>query len=273
MVYQDFSPGIWIAAILAAAVFFLILLITRFWVYPRKKKIVKRQTREYLTEKFDDLMALRAILVARKDSGVLLYSYVVENEDNVAVNSPDFLSGVVHAIQNIGKEMGFKEQFSRLVYGNYHIIAIPGLYSTVILVSRTEPSSVIEDNMLLLVRSFEKKFSPKLRETVGYVNCADYDGTMGIIREVFDTFYIENMNLLYDPLAMKSDDTTKLGKTILDQALAQFKKNNSICLKNLFIDMVGSSSESELQKKYSKDEIVQEMYELFKANYFTFFNE
>nr|MDO8088191.1 hypothetical protein [Candidatus Sigynarchaeum springense] len=271
MMFQDSSPGILIAAILAAVVFFMIILITRLWVYPRKKKIVKKRTREYLTEKFDDLMALRAILVARKDSGILLYSYVVENEDDVAVKSPDFLSGVVHAIQNIGKEMGFKEQFSRLVYGNYHIIAIPGLYCTVILVSRTEPSSVIEDNMLLLVRSFEKKFSAKMRENVGYVNSADYDGTMDIIRGNFDTFFIENMNLLYDPLAMKDDDVSKLGKMILDHALVHFKKHNSVCLKNLFIDMVGGS-DPDFQKKYSKDEIVQEMYDLYKANYFTFFS-
>lgn len=268
---QDPLVGLLIAAIAAAAVFFMILLITRFWMYPRKSKIVKRRTMEYLTEKFDDLMALRAILVARKDNGILLYSYVVENEDDAAVKSPDFLSGVVHAIQNIGKEMGFKEQFSRLVYGSYHIIAIPGLYCSVILVSRTEPSSVIEDNMLLLVRSFEKRFSSKLKEDVGYINCADYEDAKDIIRNVFDTFYVENLNLLYDPLAMKSDDVTKLGRLILDQALAQFKRNNSVCLKNLFIDILGSS-DSDFQKKHSKDEIVQEMYDLFKANYFTLFN-
>ncbi len=270
MIFEDIPIGIVIAAILAAAIFFMILLITRFWIYPRKKKIVKKRTREYLTEKFDDLLALRAILVTRKDSGILLYSYIVENEDNVAVRSPDFLSGVVHAIQNIGKEMGFKEQFSRLVYGNYHIIAIHGLYCTVILVSRTEPSSVIEDNMLLLVRSFEKKYSSKLKEDVGYINSVDYEGTIAIVRDNFDTFYIENMDLLYDPLVMKSDDVSKLGKIILDQAQIYFKKHNTVCLKNLFIDMVGS--EPDLQTKYSKDEIVQEMYELFKANYFTFLN-
>ncbi|MEX2683752.1 MAG: hypothetical protein Q6373_019410 [Candidatus Sigynarchaeota archaeon] len=271
MMFQDASLGVLIAAILAATLFFLILLITRFWVYPRKKTIVKRRTREYLTEKFEDLLALRAILVARKDSGILLYSYIVENEDDVAVKSPDFLSGVVHAIQNIGKEMGFNEQFSRLVYGNYHIIAIPGQYCNVILVSRTEPSSVIEDNMLLLVRSFEKKFSVKLRENTGYVNIADYEATMGLIRDIFDTFYIENMNLLYDPLAIKIDDVSKLGKTILDQALVYYKKHNFVCLKNLFIDLVGGS-DSDVQKKKFKDEIVQEMYELYKANYFTFFS-
>jgi len=199
MIYQQ---GIWIVGILGAIVFFAIMVIARFWIYPRKKRIVKKQTTEYLTEKFDDLMALRAILIARKDSGVLLYSYIVENEDNVAVKSPDFLTGVVHAIQNIGKEMGFKEQFSRLVYGDYHIIASPGQYCTVILVSRTEPSSVIEDNMLLLVRSFEKKFSPKLREDIGYVNSADYENAVNIIREMFDTSYIENLDLLYNPSAM-----------------------------------------------------------------------
>jgi hypothetical protein len=271
MMLQDPTQGIWIAAILAAVAFFIILLITRLWLYPRKKKIVKRQTKDYLTEKFDDLMALRAILVARKDSGILLYSYVVECDDNVTMKSPDFLSGVVHAIQNIGTEMGFKEQFSRLVYGDYHIIASPGQYSTVILVSRTEPSSVIEDNMLLLVRSFEKKFSPKLREDVGYVNTGDYEGTGLIIRDIFDTFYIENLSLLYNPLATKADDVTRLGKLVLDHALVQFKKSNSVCLKNLFIDMLGSG-ESDFQKKYTKDDVVQEMYELFKANYFTFFN-
>jgi hypothetical protein len=270
MMFQDSSLGVWIAAILAAALFFALILITRFWLYPRKTRIVKRQTKEYLTEKFNDLMALRAILVARKDSGILLYSYIVENEDNVAVKSPDFLTGVVHAIQNLGKEMGFKEQFSRLVYGEYHIIAIPGQYTTVILVSRTEPSSVIEDNMLLLVRSFEKKYSPKLRENIGYVNSADYMSAIDIIRDMFDTFYIENLNLLYDPLAMKTDDATKLGKLILDQAQIQFKKGNSVCLKNLFIDMLGSGG-AEFQKKYTKDDIVQEMYDLYKSNYFAFF--
>ncbi len=269
MMFQDPSLGIWIAACLAAVVFFVLIVIIRFWLYPRKTKIVKRQTKEYLTEKFNDLMALRAILVARRDSGVLLYSYVVENEDNVVMKSPDFLMGVVHAIQNLGKEMGFKEQFSRLVYGDYHILASIGQYCSIILVSRTEPSSVIEDNMLLLVRSFEKKFSPKLRENVSYVNCADYENTIDIIRDMFDTFYIENLNLLYDPLAMKTDTATKLGKLILDRALIQFKKSNSVCLKDLFIDMLGS--DAELQKKYTKDDIVQEMYDLFKSNYFTFF--
>jgi hypothetical protein len=271
MMFQDFSQGIWIAAILAAVAFFTILLITRFWLYPRRKKIVKRQTKDYLTEKFDDLMAVRAILVARKDSGVLLYSYVVECDDNVAIKSPDFLSGVVYAIQNIGKEMGFQEQFSRLAYGDYHIVASQGQYITIILVSRTEPSSVIQDNMLLLVRSFEKKFSPKLKEEAVYVNTVDYESTITIIRDIFDTFYIENLSLLYNPLAMKADDVTKLGKLILDRALVQFKKNNSVCLKNLFIDILGSG-DPDFQKKYTKDDLVQEMYELFKANYFALFN-
>jgi len=64
---------------------------------------------------------------------------------------------------------------------------------------------------------------------------------------------------------------TKLGKLILDHALGQFKKNNSACLKNIFIDMLGSGG-PENQQKYTKDDIVQEMYDLFKSNYLTFFN-
>ncbi|NMC05180.1 MAG: hypothetical protein GYA24_08215 [Candidatus Lokiarchaeota archaeon] len=271
MLQEDPVRDMWIVAIVAAVTFFFIIVIEKLWITPGRKKRVKRQTKDYLTGKFDDLMALRAILVARKDSGVLLHSYVVECDDNVAVKSPDFLSGVVYAIQNLGKEMGFQEQFSRLAYGDYHIVASQGQRCTVILVSRTEPSSILQDNMLLLVRSFEKKFAPKLQEDTVYVNTGDYEGAISIIRDIFDTFYIENLNLIYNPDATKPEDVTKLGRLVLDHALAHFKKNNSICLKNIFIDMLGSS-DADVRKKWTKDDLVQEMYDLFKANYFTFFN-
>jgi hypothetical protein len=143
MLLQDPTPGTWIIAIIGAVAFFVMMLVAKRLFYPRKKQKITQQTKEYLTEKFDDLLALRAILVTKRDSGVLLFSYVIECEDNVVVKSPDFLSGVVHAIQCLGKEIGFKDQFSRLVYGNYQIIASPGQYCTVILVSRTDPSSEI----------------------------------------------------------------------------------------------------------------------------------
>jgi hypothetical protein len=264
-----------IVALVAAAGFIILIVIVKFFIYPKKATQtpkapkVSKQTKEYFNQKFEDLLALRAILVIKKDSGVLLYSYAVECDDDLKLKSPDFFSGVIHAIQNIGKEMGFKDQFSRLVYGDYQIISNAGQTCQVVLISRTEPSTVIEDNLLLLVKAFEKKFTGKLRENIGYINSADYDRTIDLIRDIFDTFYIENINLFYNPAAMEGGEVSKLGRFLLDRAAMHYKKNNSICLKNLFIDVF---SADDMRKKYSKDDIIQEFYQLYKANYFGFYN-
>ena len=261
-----------IVALIAAAIFIILILIVKFFFYPKKATQApkpSKQTKEYFNQKFEDLLALRAILVIKKESGVLLYSYSVECDDDLKLKSPDFFSGVIHAIQNIGKEMGFKDQFSRLVYGDYQIISNAGQFCQVVLISRTEPSTVIEDNLLLLVKAFEKKFTGKLRENIGYINSADYDRTIDLIREIFDTFYIENINLFYNPEVMVGGEVSKLGRFLLDRAAVQYKKHNSICLKNLFIDVFSSD---ELRKKYTKDEIIQAFYQLYKSNYFGFYN-
>ncbi|HME54803.1 MAG TPA: hypothetical protein VKM55_21540 [Candidatus Lokiarchaeia archaeon] len=257
--------------IVPAAIFLIIIILVKFLFYPKTNKNTKSQTKEYLNQKFDDLLALRAILVIKKESGVLLYSYVVECDDDLKLKSPDFFSGVIHAIQNIGKEMGFKDQFSRLVYGNYQIISNAGQSCQAVLVSRTEPSTVFEDNLLLLVKAFEKKYTGKLRENVGYINSADYDGAVELVRDLFDTFYIENLNMFYNPEAMEGGEVSKLGKLLLDQAAIYYKKNNSVCLRTLFIDVWGNNID-DVQKKHTKDDIIQELYHLYKSNYFAFYN-
>lgn len=263
---------IFIVAIVAAAAFIILLTIVKFLFYPKKEiKTSNKQTKEYLNQKFEDLLSLRAILVIKKESGVLLYSFVVECDDDLKLKSPDFFSGVIHAIQNIGKEMGFKDQFSRLVYGNYQIISNAGQYCQVVLVSRTEPSTIFEDNLLLLVKAFEKKFTAKLRENAGFINSADYDSAIDLIRDIFDTFYIENMNLFYSPAAMEGGEVSKLGKLLLDEAANYYKKHNSVCLRTLFIDVWGNNID-DVRKKNSKDDIIQELYQLYKSNYFGFYN-
>jgi len=265
-----------IIGIVAAAAFIIAVIIIKFMYYPKKEKnklsSKSKVTMEYLTQKFDDLLALRAILVIKKDSGILMYSYIVECDDDVKLKSPDFISGVVHAIQNIGKELGFKDQFSRLVYGNYQIISNSGQYCSVVLISRTEPSSIMEDNIVLLAKSFEKKYSMKLKEHVNYVNSADYEGTLEFVRDIFDTFFIEGLNLLYNPQAMKGEEgVPKIGILLLDQAALQFKKLNSVCLKTLLIDVWGNNV-NDVQKKTTKDDLIHEMYQLYKANYFAHFS-
>nr|MDO8116316.1 hypothetical protein [Candidatus Sigynarchaeota archaeon] len=262
-----------IIALLAAAGFVIITVIVRFFYYPRKNRIrhSSRVTNEYLATKFDDLLAIRAILAIHKNSGSLLYSYIIESDDDFHIKSPEFVSGVLHALRAIGKEIGFKDQhFNRIVYGNYHVASDEGEYCQVVVVSRSEPSSIIEDNILLLIKAMEKKFAPKFREEKLYINSNDFIGTIELIRDYFDTLFIEGLNLHYDPDIMKWDEISHASSILLREAAKQYKRDNTIVLKKLFIDVYGSNVEG--IQKYKREEVIKAMYDLFKQNYFSFYN-
>ncbi len=249
------------------------MIIVRFFYYPKKEtsRYSSRVTSEYLATKFDDLLAIRAILAIHKNSGSLLYSYTIESDDNFRIKSPEFVSGVLHALRAIGKEIGFQDQhFNKIVYGDYHIASDEGEFCQVVVVSRSEPSSVIQDNILLLIKAMEKKFAPKFKEAKRYIDSSDFDTTIELIREYFDTFFIEGLNMHYDPSAMKGDEVSHLGSVLLKEASKQYKRDNTIVLKKLFIDAYGSNIEG--IQKYKREEVIKEMYDLFKQNYFSFYN-
>ncbi|MHA1794376.1 MAG: hypothetical protein ACTSVI_17200 [Promethearchaeota archaeon] len=251
----------------------LVIFLIKFFLYPLKNKRRTRNkiTREYIAQKFDDLMGLRAILIMDRDSGILLYSYIMETDDNFKINNPEFISGVLHAMQSLGKEMGFRDQeFYRLQYGDYFITSKLGHHCQAVIVSRNEPSSIIEDNILILIRAFEKKFFNKFYEKKNYFEMSEFKGAREIIREIFDLFFIEGLNLIYDE--NYSEDLSDLEKIILNQAKKLFDDDKSIVLKKLFINMYGNNV-SRIIDRYCREEIIYTMYTLFKSNYFAYFNE
>ncbi|MHA1682212.1 MAG: hypothetical protein ACTSUE_14845, partial [Promethearchaeota archaeon] len=215
----------------------------------------KKMTRQYITRKFDDLLGIRAIFVISKDSGILLYSYIAHGDEEIDLTNPEFTSGVLHALRSLGKEMGFKNQeFSRLQFGEYYIVSnSAGHHTQAVVVSRTEPSSITEDNLLLLGKAIDKKFFGNFIEKKPYYEMSEFSGAIDLIREIFDTFFIEGLNLLYDP--SKTGQLSRLSKIILDHALMQYKKDNSVVLKKLFISLYGNN-ESNIQKKYRKEDVI-----------------
>ena len=262
-----------ILSAVAAGLFIIVIILVKFLLYPRKnkKKIMKKMTKEYISRKFDDLVALRVILVINKDSGILIYSYIVEGDDDIRIKSPEFISGALHAIRNIGQEMGFSvsQEFNRLVYGDYNILSNSGKYCQVILISRAPPSSIMEDNIRVLINTIEKKYSLKLSEDTRIIEMSDYQGILPLVRDIFDTFFIEGLNLLYDE-EKTNEEVSTLGKLLLNEAAKIYEKKHTVVMKNLFIETYGRNAVN-MQEKYSREDVLGELFDLFEKNYFTFF--
>lgn len=260
-----------LAGILCAA-FFAIILIVKFLYYPKRTRQKKRLAKDYIASKFEDLLSLRAILCIDRESGILLYSFVTGAEDDgFKLRSPEFTSSVLHTFKALGSDMGFKNQdFTRMQFENYSIISKMGHHCQVVVVSRTEPSSVMEDNMLLFCKGFEKKYFNKFYQNKHVIRTDEFIDAIDLVRECFDTFFIESMNLLYDPGLMDQSDLLPLGKIILDEADRQHESDQTIVLKKLFITLYGNNV-GDIQEKYKKEEVIYEMFQLFKQNYFTYY--
>ncbi|MHA1369406.1 MAG: hypothetical protein ACTSWN_16140 [Promethearchaeota archaeon] len=258
------------------ACFILGIFIVRYLVLRSKGNLGNKKTitKEYIEKKFFDMISLRAILVIKKDSGILLYSYIVESDDDsFKLKNPEFISAVLNAMRSLGRDMGFKgQEFCRLQFGDYYIVSNYGHHCQAVLVSRSEPSSIMEDNLFFFVKSFEKKFFGVFLEKKSFIKIDDFKSAIDLVREVFDTYFIEGINLLYDPKLCAKASISPLGKIILDRALDFFNKNKVLILKQLFIDLFGED-DSEIKKKYTRKDVLYEMYKLYENNYFTYFNE
>ena len=188
------------------------------------------------------------------------------------VKSPEFTSSVLHTFKALGSDMGFKNQnFTRMQFENYSIVSKMGHHCQVVVVSRTEPSTVMEDNLLLFCKGFEKKYFNKFYENKSVIRTDEFIDAIDLVRECFDTFFIESLDLLYEPSFMDEEDVSPLSKIILKEARLQHEKDHTIVLKKLFINMYGNNID-EIQQKYKKEEILFEIFQLFKHNYFKYYN-
>ncbi|MFX0100912.1 MAG: hypothetical protein ACFFCS_15155 [Candidatus Hodarchaeota archaeon] len=261
-----------LAGILFAAVT-IILLIVRYIYYPRNDRKKKKLAKDYIASKFDDLVSLRAILCIDRNSGILLYSFIPGADDEgFKLKSPEFTSSVLHTFKALGSDMGFKNQnFTRMQFENYSIVSKMGHHCQVVVVSRTEPSTVMEDNLLLFCKGFEKKYFNKFYENKSVIRTDEFIDAIDLVRECFDTFFIESLDLLYDPSFMDEEDVSPLSKIILREAKLQNEKDHTVVLKKLFIHMYGNNID-DIQQKYKKEEILFEIFQLFKHNYFKYYN-
>lgn len=245
----------------------VVIIIVRYMFYPRKERASYKKsiTADFISRKFDEVLALRAILAIKKESGILLHAYIVEGDDTFSVKSPDFITGVVHAMRNIGQEIGFSQHFSRLVYGDYHILSNEGQHVQAVLVSRIEPTSIMEDNLLLFVKAMEKRFAGVFKDEKPYINMSEFEPAAALIRDVFDTYFIDGLNLLYDP-EKTTDEIRPLARFLLDEAAKQFQRANVVVLKQLFIDVYPG-----IQDKYTKGEVLLALHELHANRYLEHF--
>lgn len=251
----------------------VIIAIIKYVYFPRKhgEKGSRKETMDYIARKFDDLMGLRAIIIISKESGILLYSYIIESGDQVILKNPEFISGVLHALRSLGTEMGFSgHEFNRIQYGDYSILSNTSHHAQAVIISRTAPSSILEDNLLILGKAIDKKFFGTFIERKNYYETNEFSDTISLIREIFDTFFIEGLNLLYNP--EQCDQLERLSRIILDEARKQYNHDDAVVLKKLFINMYGNNVNG-IQEKYKREEIIHQMYKLFKDNYFSYFTE
>ena len=145
------------------------VLLVVLWLVFRRRKSAKKQNEalsHYMIQKYADMKALIGVLVIHKGSGVMIHKKIFDQQERFESTS-DLLSGLIQAVALIGRQFGQMNEFSRLEYGDFKIIANQGAVSRCVCVLKREPSSSFEDAMFLFMKKFEKQYRHRLENFDG----------------------------------------------------------------------------------------------------------
>lgn len=233
----------------------------------RKTKRMKkhdRLTAEYLLERFHDLQRVLGILVIHRESGVNVFSKSLKKVQ--FLDQSELVSGVIQAVSILGKEFAPQHKLSRLEYGNFKLSCSEGQHVRVILLSEAERdlSSAVEDNLLMFLRKFEKRFHVRLAEWQG--NLAAFTDADEIFASEFETVpFIEALAVRYDP-AQSVEFLSPQHEYILKKAHALCEDQGFVTFASIIAALEG---DAELKKEATPKGLLPYLYQLYESRFFT----
>ncbi|MHA1733199.1 MAG: hypothetical protein ACTSU5_14725 [Promethearchaeota archaeon] len=246
---------------ICTGVVLLLVLVLRY-----KHRLSQRDelTAKYLVQKFNDVMNLAGILVLDKKSGINLYSEAFRDVEFGLEDQAEIVSGIIQAVSILGDQFG-KKGLSRLEYGEFKLLVTAGDLVRVVLLTTHEPSSLVEDHLLMFLKKFEKKFHGALDDWKGNVQV--FSTCREIVDQEFEVFpFVEAFRVNYDPDSPASF-LSHHHEYILEQARELEEEKGFVTFPNL-IRRLQAPEHIVLGKRRGSKELLPLLYQLYESRFF-----
>ncbi len=231
-----------------------------------KRRISQRDemTADYITQKYTDVKNLAGILVVNKHSGLNLYSEAFRDVQFGLEDQAEIVSGIIQAVSILGDRFG-KKGLSRLEYGDFKLLVTVGEYVRVVLLTLHEPSSIMEDHLLMFLKKFEKKYHAILDDWDG--NIQRFESCKDLIDGEFEICpYVEALRVAYDP-AQPASFLSPKHRYILAQAQTLEEERGYVTFPTL-IDWFQEGDHAILGKKRRSHDLLPLLYQLHESRFF-----